>query len=283
MPTRPRWATSTTPWLARRALVGGLLTAAVGLLLNRLRQNQQELTPVLLLLLFAASLWILAAFFFALIREEPGAVKGGRNAASELRAGWQLFLHQHGFRQFLLARGLLLSVELATPFFVLHAGQLLQLKIQGIGSLVIAIGFSQILSSPFWGRLADRTSRNVMAFSALIACGSGALAFLLTFLPYEQLQYAGYLLVFVLIGLAEAGVRLGRKTYLVDATPHDERATYTAFSNSAIGIIAMLSGISGWLAQWLGAAAMLLVISLVMLAGFLACRRMPEAEAMLKA
>ncbi len=88
-------------------------------------------------------------------------------------------------------------------------------------------------------------------------------------------------MVFVLIGLAEAGVRLGRKTYLVDAAPPENRATFTAFSNSVVGILAIFSGALAVIAQWLGATAMLIVIALLMLAGHYTCRRMPEAEQML--
>lgn len=266
--------------LARRALVGGLLTTVVGILLNRYRTAQLDLTPVLMLLLVAAVLWGLSAFFFALIREFPGAVQGGRNAISETQAGLQLFRQCSGFRRFLKARSLLLSVELATPFFVLHAGQLLQLKVQNVGSLIIAVGVSQILSSPFWGRMADQTSKKVMALSSLIAFVAALLALLLTYVPVPSFQYVGYLLVFVLIGLAEAGVRLGRKTYLVDAVPSDERATYTAFSNSFVGAIAIVSGLTGLVAQWLGASAMIAVIAIFMLLGLFACRQMPEADAM---
>lgn len=266
--------------LARRALVGGLLTTVVGLLLNRYRTAQLDLTPVLILLLAAAVLWGLSAFFFALIREFPGAVQGGRNAISETQAGLQLFRQYSGFRQFLRARSLLLSVELATPFFVLHAGQLLQLKVQNVGSLIIAVGVSQVLSSPFWGKMADQTSKKVMIISSFIAFMAAVLALLLTYVPAFSFQYAGYLLVFVLIGLAEAGVRLGRKTYLVDAVPAEERTTYTAFSNSFVGAVAIVSGLTGFIAQWLGASAMIAVIAIIMLLGFLACRQMPEADRM---
>ncbi|WP_321368498.1 MFS transporter [uncultured Desulfuromusa sp.] len=267
--------------LARRALVGGLLTTVAGLLLNRYREAQQGLTPVLFLLFAAAVLWGLSALFFALIREFPGAVQGGRNAISESQAGFKLF-HQHsGFRKFLAARSLLLAVELATPFFVLHAGQLLQLNIQSVGSLIVAVGVSQILSSPFWGKMADQTSKKVMALSSLIAFMAAVLALFLTVVPWYSFQYAGYLLVFVLIGLAEAGVRLGRKTYLVDAAPADERATYTAFSNSFVGILAIVSGVTGLIAQWLGASVMIFAIAIFMLLGFWVCRQMPEADAMI--
>lgn len=267
--------------LAQRAFIGGLLTTVAGLAINRLQSNQQDLTPVLLLLFFAALLWALAALCFGLIRETPGAVSGGRNAWHEAREGFDFYRRYQGYRQFLTARGLLLTVELATPFFVLHAGQQLQLKVQNIGLLVVAVGISQIVSSPFWGRMADSTSRKVMLRSAQIAAAATLLAILLTFIPFYPLRYVGYMLVFVLIGLAEAGVRLGRKTYLVDAVPQAERATYTAFSNSIIGLLAVAAGLAGFIAQWLGATPMLIAIGILLLAGIGACRRMPEAAAML--
>lgn len=267
--------------LARRAFVGGILTMLAGLLLNRLDVSQQALTPVLFLLFVAALLWALAALFFGLIRELPGAVQGGRNALSEVRSGFEYYRRYPGFRRFLTVRGLLLAVEMATPFFVLHASQLLQLNVRDIGLLMAAIGLSHIISSPFWGRMADSTSAQVMRRSVQIAAGATLLAVVLTALPFYSLQYLGYLLVFMLIGLAEAGARLGRKTYLVDAVPAQERATYTAFSNSLIGIIAVLSGVAGLVAQWLGATAMLVVVCFVLLAGIRACQRLPEAERML--
>jgi hypothetical protein len=265
--------------LARRAFYGGILTVVAGLLLNRHRDHQDDLNTVLLLLLAAAVLWGVAALLFALIREFPGAVAGGRNAFGEVRAGFDLMRREPGFARFLQARGLLLAIELATPFYVLHAGQVLDLSTTQIGTLVVAIGAAQIVSSPFWGKLADRTSRKVMALSAVIGVTSAVLALSLVLVPAE-VRSAGYALVFVLIGLAEAGARLGRKTYLVDATPHSTRATYTAFSNSLIGVVALLSGLTGVIAHQLGAATMLVVLLLLMLAAYGACRRMPEAAMM---
>ncbi|SHJ19159.1 Major Facilitator Superfamily protein [Malonomonas rubra DSM 5091] len=267
--------------LAQRAFIGGILTTLAGFMLNRVQGDAQGLTPVLYLLFFAALLWALAALCFGLIRETPGAVSGGRNAIAEAREGIGFYRQYPGFRRFLTARGLLLTVELATPFFVLHAGQQLQLKVQDVGMLVVAVGFSQLISSPFWGKMADSTSRQVMLRSVQIAAAATFLALLLTIIPFYPLRYAAYLLVFVLIGLAESGVRLGRKTYLVDAVPQDERATYTAFSNSTIGLLAVASGLAGLVAQWFGPTWMLVCLLLLMLVAIRACRLMPEAETML--
>jgi len=269
--------------LARRAFVGGILTTAAGLILNRVRESQQDLSSVLVLIFIAALLWGLAALFFAMIRERPGATQGGRNAAEETRAGFSLYKQYPGFRKFLHGRSLLLSVELATPFFVLHAGQLMDLKVQDIGILVIAVGISQIVSSPFWGKMADQTSKKVMILSALIAFIATILALLAGTVPSKSLQYGCYFVIFVLIGLAESGVRLGRKTYLVDASPKQDRTTFTAFSNSVVGVLALLSGSIGMIAHWAGATAMLATLAGLILLAFFTCRSMPEAEQMLRA
>jgi len=267
--------------LAQRAFIGGILTTLAGVMLNRLQDSVQGLSPVLYLLFFAALLWALAALCFALIREMPGAVSGGRNAIAEAREGVGFYRQYPGFRRFLSARGLLLTVELATPFFVLHASQHLQLKVQDVGLLVVAVGVSQLISSPFWGKMADTTSRQVMLRSVQIAAGATLLALVLTFIPFDSLRYAAYLLVFVLIGLAESGVRLGRKTYLVDAVPQSQRATYTAFSNSIIGLLAIVSGSAGLVAQWFGPSWMLFCLLLLLLLAIRSCRLLPEAEKML--
>lgn len=267
--------------LARRAFVGGILTTLAGLMLNRVRENQAELTPVLLMISLAALLWVLAALFFAAIKEFPGATEGGRNAAAETREGYALYRQQAGFRQFLRGRSLLLSVELATPFLVLHAGQILDLTARDIGAMVVALGISQIVSSPFWGRMADQTSKKVMAMSALIAFGALILALSAGFVSSRNVQQGIFFLVFVLIGLAEAGARLGRKTYLVDAAPKELRTTLTAFSNSAVGLLALLSGATGIIAQWSGSGTMLIAIAAFALVGFFSCRSMPEADRML--
>lgn len=267
--------------LARRAFIGGILTTSAGLVLNRVRGDQQELVPVLILIFVAALLWGLAALLFGRISERPGATQGGRNAAAEVRAGYSLFKKYPGFRKFMLVRSLLLSVELATPFFVLHAGTVMDLGVREIGILVIAVGLSQIISSPFWGRMADQTSKKVMTSSALIAFIATVMAILTGLAPLKELQYIGYFLIFILIGLAESGVRLGRKTYLVDASPKQERATYTAFSNSMVGLLALLSGGLGFIAQAAGPTALLAVVAILALGACAACRRMPEAEQML--
>lgn len=268
--------------LASRALVGGILTMSAGTWLSRVKSNSQdELSTVFTLIIIGAFLWILAAFFFAATREQPGETQGGRNAWHEARAGIETFKRYSGFRWFLTTRTLLLSVELATPFYFIHARDQLHLENSLVGYLVITIGLAQVLSSPFWGRLADETSKSVMRHSALLSVAAALLAVTLTILPAASWHLAGYLLVFLLLGLAEAGVRLGRKTYLVDALPAAERASGAAFTNSCVGVLALFSGIAGFIAHCYGTTAVIICFAIGALISTVTCHFMPEADRML--
>src|SRR5690606_5117817 len=71
------------------------------------------------------------------------------------------------FRRFVLARGLLLSIALVPPFFVLLAQAHTGGKAAGLGLMIVASGLAASLSSPVWGRMSDRSSRQTMALAAL--------------------------------------------------------------------------------------------------------------------
>ena len=75
------------------------------------------------------------------------------------------------------------------------------------------------------------------------------------------------------------GVRLGRKTYLVDIANQDNRALYVALSNTFTGVLMLIvGGMIGALAQWLGSAMLLVILALIALGAMLSAHRLPEAE-----
>jgi hypothetical protein len=268
--------------LASRALIGGLLTIGAGALLPLIKeQGYSDMMTVFALIIAGAVLWGGGALFFAMIREIPGQTQGGRNPIHEISIGLDYLKRYNGFRRFLLARSLLLGVELATPFYLLHASESLDIDGGFIGTLVLAVGISQVLSSPFWGRLADRTSRTVMTYSALLSVLAAILVLWIGSSCPPQWQVAGFFASFVVIGLAEAGVRLGRKTYLVDAINDEDRATCVAFTNSFVGVLALISGTGGLVAQWFGSGSLIAVLVVVGVLAVFSCRWMPEADHML--
>ena len=63
--------------------------------------------------------------------------------------------------------------------------------------------------------------------------------------------------------IAHQGVRLGRSVHVVDMADRDSRATYTALSNSVIGLVLLAAGIFGAIAQWLGIGVVLAIFTLM--------------------
>jgi hypothetical protein len=76
--------------------------------------------------------------------------------------------------------------------------------------------------------------------------------------------------------IAYHGVRQGRVIYLVDMAPKDKRATYTAVSNTVIGIVLLGSGIFGALASLTGARVTLLIFAAMALASVLVAKGLRE-------
>jgi MFS family permease len=106
------------------------------------------------------------------------------------------------------------------------------------------------------------------------------LALVLAWLPAGDLTAWVYALAFLLAGMAEGGLRLGRKTYLTDGAPPDERPLYTAFANTAVGVLALGGGLLGLLADLATPAAAIVAVSLLAAAGAYLSWRLPEARDM---
>jgi predicted MFS family arabinose efflux permease len=253
--------------LSQRAAVGGALTIAAGLMLGFWLGEDADTRAYALLIVVAAALWGLAALAFALTDETPGATEGGRNPARELGAGLRLLAGERGYRRFLEVRALLLSVELAAPFYALHARELFGGSAGALGAYVVTVGVANVIASPLWGRFADQDSARVMAIAGTLAALAAALAVGIALLPETARAMPMYLAVFALLGIAEAGVRLGRKTWLVDHAPAGARPLWVAFSNTSVGLLAIALGSLGLLADAFGLAGVIALLGVAALAG----------------
>lgn len=228
-------------------------------------------------LALGAGAWVLAGIVFAGLVEDAGATEGGAN-------GWQAAIANLGYlrqdrqlARFILARGLLTSTALAPPYLVVLAADEGGAALKGLGALVLASSLAALLSSYIWGRLADRSSRQVLIWTGI----SGAGAMLLT-LGFAALGLAAtiWAMPLALFGLmvAHQGVRLGRSTYLVDMAAQDRRAIYTAISNTVIGVILLASGLFGAVAALFGAGATLAVFAVMATGGAVVAYGLPELD-----
>ena len=262
--------------LAARSMIGGLLTIAVGLGLKTVRSNDDVAAAALLLLFCGALLWSIAALAFAAIREEPGATEGGRNAISEARVGMGFVMKESWYLRYLAARTALLSVEIAAPFYVLYVREKLPLQTGTLGLIIVAAGLAAALSSPIWGKFADLSSRKVLVIGGLMGAATGSAALLIAVLPSSFQNPYVYGSIFILLGFAEAGVLLGRKTFLIDQIDPAQRTTYVAFANTAMGVVTLIFGFLGVLAQIVGIPTLIVVLIVLGLTGSAVSFFLPE-------
>lgn len=259
------------------ASVSGLIALAVGVLFLLLPDG--EGTPLFYALLLAGAgvLWLLAAGLFARVQEYRGATEGGGNAFEEAVKSLNLLRDDAPFRNFVIVRALLLCSALTAPYFILLATGRSEAGVATLGLFIIANGLASSLSAPFWGRMSDVSSKRVMVRAALITAGLGIAMFVIeTLLPVLTTGGWIYPLAFFVLGIAHSGVRLGRKTYVVDMAGGNKRTDYVAVSNTVIGLLLLATGFIGLLAAVIAPIGVILVLSLLGLAGAVLGRRLPE-------
>lgn len=255
--------------------VGGTATVILTILLFWDRGDPGLLFYTLLLLL-AAGLWIIAGLLFASVDEYEGETGGGGNALGQAVKSLSLLRDDPPFRHFVITRALLLCSALAAPYFVVLAqgasdsGMLL-------GVFVLASSLASSISASVWGWMADDSSRKVMIRGALIASGA-CLIVGLTAWQFGDSQWVGwfYPAGFFVLSIAHAGVRLGRKTYLVDMAGGNKRTDYTSVSNTVIGVLLLVVGGLTALISMVSQVAVILTLGLMGLAGAISAARLKD-------
>lgn len=261
------------------ASLSGIAVLLIGLWLGNVDLDNSGINIFAGLFLAGGILWILATMVFALIKEQPGATEGGGNALTVAIQQLSLLKTDNKFRQFVVARALLLSVGLAPPFYVLIAQQTAGSSLLGLGALIIANGLATSLSAPFWGYLGDRSSRHVMVIASIGSGMLGIIVYLAIHLGFGWLtSEIGLAIIFLILNIMHGGVRLGRKVYLVDMASVDNRAAYVAVSNTVIGILMLLGGIIGWLGDLYGPASVVLMLGLLSLLAAAYIIKLPEVS-----
>lgn len=255
--------------------IGGTATVILTVLLFWDRGDPSLLFYTLLLLL-AAVLWIIAGLLFASVDELPGETGGGGSALRQAIKSLSLLREDPPFRHFVITRALLLCSALAAPYFVVLAqnandsGWLL-------GVFLLASSLASSLSASVWGWMADDSSRKVMVRGALIASGACLVVGLVAW-QFGDSPWVGwfYPAGFFVLSIAHSGVRLGRKTYLVDMAGGNKRTDYTAVSNTVIGVLLLVVGGLTALISMISELAVILTLGLMGLAGAVSAVRLKD-------
>ncbi len=259
--------------------LSGVLVLIAGLFLIYESNHEQNIYFYSKIIFFASSLWLISACIYANIKEFPGETSDSGSDLKEALAKLTILKTDKRFRDFIISRSLLLCSALAAPFYVLLAQTYLGNESYLLGLLIIANGVASIISSPIWGRMADVSSKKVMMIGAMITSTLGIiLFFLINYAPALRNQYWLYPLAFFILGIAHSGVRLGRKTYVLDMAKGNTRTNYVAVSNTIIGFILLITGGISALASIVSTEGVILMLSILGAFGAYKCSRLPEVE-----
>ncbi len=183
------------------------------------------------------------------------------------------------FRRFVITRSLLLCSALSAPYYVVLGQKNIGTAASLLGLFMLASGAASLFSAPIWGRFADVSSRQVMIIAALMTSALGLAVYLLQTLHSDWLAVSWVLpALYFMLSIAHQGVRIGRKTYVVDLAEGNKRTDYVAVSNTLIGLILLLMGFLGALGAVLDVSEIILLLSVLGAIGAAMAMTLPQAE-----
>ncbi|WP_435198187.1 MFS transporter [Janibacter sp. GS2] len=279
-----------------RGQINGLATTASGFVAITLGLGVRllggdDLAPGQLAWLLGAGsvLWVLVAAVYIGIREpvdeptgpdERGQQPDGPNWFVQTLA---MLREDKTFRDFVTVRSFLLVSSLSPPFIVALSARSGTDGLSGLGGFIIASGLAALLGGRAFGRWADRSSRRLMtcgaAFASALIVSLVLVVELLDLDDGSLLAYGLFVGSYFLLTLTHTGVRIGRKTYVVDMAEGDQRTTYVAVGNSAMGLVLLVVGAISSALAGLGVVWALLFLAGLGLLGVLASLRLPEVGA----
>ncbi|MDP5216746.1 hypothetical protein Q5Y75_05910 [Ruegeria sp. 2205SS24-7] len=239
------------------------------------------------LIVVGAVLLTLSAAAALMLREPAKTTSGGteqtdtgafRNFSDEVRGGLAIAGRQTWFRKYLVARMLLTPIEVATPFFAIHAVALHPDTAPSLPTFVVAGALGMMIGGavfPAFSRKSDRLTMNV---SALIACLGALLSLSLQFFP-DLRNLATHSAAFLLLAIANQGVSVSKTVYLVNAASDDTRPYCVAASNLVSGVLGfLLALVLGMIAHVQGAEAALIGMIPLNLAAAYYVMRLPSSR-----
>lgn len=160
----------------------------------------------------------------------------------------------------------------ALPFYAVYGREVLHFPSEMTGIFVAAQMTGAIISAFFWGFLSDRYGNKiVVVLSGLAGLLVPFLVILTMFLHkmaiLPELLLTIYATVFVLVGMNLNGLFIGQNNLLLEIAPAGERATYIGVTNTAIGLVSLLSLLGGYIIERTSYTALFFLSLILVLTG----------------
>jgi len=231
-----------------QATISGVLAICIVWLTRDLLASEEPLQRHIVVLWCGVAAMFAAGISFAGVRiledetspTQSAGSKSKPNPLSELSASFKTGMAYRWYRKFLTARLIFLSVELAMPFYTIHAATFHVGTKGSLSYFVMAASAGVVTGSLLWGWLSGRISvRPVMWLGCLISALSALLALGFTLTGQAQ-NVMFYALVIGLLSLGSNGVVYGRYLYLIEMTRESERPYLVALGDVCAGLVGIL-------------------------------------------
>lgn len=259
-------------------IISGLAGIGVGALVGLILKHRPF--PSNYTLIFAlAGLAIIPSTVALMLIREPPPENVSSQTTGQVKGGWLAPLAaDRTFRRLVACRLLVGLLGLASPFYVVHAADVLHLPQSTIGAFVVAQMIAGVAASAVLGPISERWGpRYVINIGSAIAA-VGPLFALVAHLAGGGLLARAYPFVYVTLGVFNNAGMLGFFNYLMEIAPGEMRPTYIGLSNTIVGLLTLAPIAGGWLLEATSYTVLFSVTAIMVTAGFVLSLELQSAE-----
>jgi MFS family permease len=172
---------------------------------------------------------------------------------------------------------LVAMVSLATPFYVVHAGDVLNLPEAVVGSFVAAQQVAGMASGALLGPISDRWGPHTTIRIGSAITIAGPLLALVAHVADGGLLIRAYPLVYAALGVYGSASMLGFYNYLLEIAPDDVRPSYVGVGNTIMGVVTLAPTVGGWLLETTSYTVLFGITAMLVFLGFLMALRLGPA------
>lgn len=209
---------------------------------------------------------IASAVAFCMINEPVDRVVLPRQAFSvQIKRALRAVQENLRYRSLLSMQALMIIGGSAAPFYAVFVQQDLGGSPAMIGAYLATLTATNLLANAWFGRISRKYGNaRVMFFGVSAGICMALLVLTLALLGKPahfspELASAWLVPVFILSGIRGSAMGVSSNSLLLDITPEAERSLYVGFSNTLLGAVLLMTGISGVLVNWFGVPALLII------------------------
>jgi MFS family permease len=210
--------------------------------------------------------------------KEPASHQAHGEPVNEAGRGTlTMVMGDHGFRRMLACRLAIAAMDLATPFYVLHATEAMGLPESIVGMFTIALTAATVVASLVYSRIGARRGPHVVIRIAAVAAVAAPVYALVASTTSSRTMATLYPLVYAAIGVVSSAYLAGFGSYLLDLAPEGLHGAYIGLGNTFLGVQAFAPLAGGWLLAATSYATLFGLSAAGALVGLVLAFRLPEA------